>query len=111
MSDITKDAMIAPKKLADFLPAEYHQFVKDMKLVKEKSEPVWCSFRVSDRGTPILTIRRKPKWILRSEIETLAKEHKFDVAALYLLAKSKCPIYDTKEQGEVASEEIEEIPW
>lgn len=107
----SKQPLISSKPLVDFLPAEYQQFVKDMKIIKVKEEPVWCSFRVNNKGTPILTIRRKPKWILKSEIESLAKEHKFDVAALYILAKSKCPIYDTKEQAETITEEIEEIPW
>lgn len=103
--------MLAPKPLNEFTPTEFQEFVRSMKIVKVKAEPVAVTFRLNKKGTPILTIRRKPRYILRNEIDALAAKHKFDVAALFILAKSKCPIYASKEEAERIENDIKEIPW
>lgn len=83
--------LLAPKRLVDYTAEEYLQYVKSLhrEPAAKATAKAW-SFRVSEKGTPILTIRgRKPKFLTSSEAKEVQKETKWsdEVFAAFLLAK------------------------
>lgn len=117
--------LLSFKAFRDFLPDEFRQYIRDLrsdyvteqeakkekrKLAAQKKPtgPIdGISFRINPKGTPILTIRRKPQWISPTEIDTLAKHYGFPQNEMWLLVKSRgIDISTTKVQTD-----IKEIPW
>lgn len=68
---------------------------------KEKPAPKYWSWRINNKGTGIITIRkRKPKYLLESEYQALLSENPSDLKLIQeTLAKKKIPIKPDPKEG------------
>lgn len=81
--------LIAPKSIWQYSELEYRNYIKDLRSIykdleekrKLKRTPSKApqlvsgiSLRFNAKGTPVLTIRRKPQYITKQEIIVLAKD-------------------------------------
>lgn len=87
--------LLAPKHLTEYSAEEYMEYVKSLHREPKKKEgaKAW-TFRVSEKGTPILTIRgRKPKFLTPDEAEEVQKLTKWtDEAFVTFLIKKKVEV-------------------
>lgn len=92
---------LAPKHHTEYSPEEWKDYVEGLFLAPTPTEKAPdCSVRRNAKGTPVLTIRnRKPKWILRSEVEDFARTLRIPQSEFFLFAKSKAHIVHTLEEG------------
>ena len=83
--------LLAPKHLTEYSAEEYLQYVKSLhREPKKKDAAKAWTFRVSDKGTPILTIRgRKPKFLTPDEAKEVQEVTKWgdEAFAAFLRAK------------------------
>lgn len=67
--------LLAPKPFEECSPQAFREYVRSLHVAPVRAAPpAECSVRLNAKGTPVITVRRKPKFLLRSEIDTLAKE-------------------------------------
>lgn len=101
------ELLVAPKHISSFTPEEYRDYVKGQRTLylaeqeakKERrrlatvKKPTalieGINFRVNAKGTPILTVRRKPKWISPGEIELLAQANGTKLNWMWLFCRAK----------------------
>jgi len=67
--------LLSPKPFADFTPDEYRAYITSLYQEPPKpAPPPELAVRLNDKGTPVITIRREPKWLTYKEAEALATE-------------------------------------
>lgn len=74
---------------SEFRAVEYKAYVESLLVRKPVAEVIEISARLTPKGALSLTTKRKPKWILRSEIERLAAELKRPVNEVWNYALKK----------------------
>jgi hypothetical protein len=74
---------------SEFRAVEYKAYVESLLVRKPVAEVVEITARLSPKGAIVLTTKRKPKWILRSEVERLAAELSRPVNDVWNYAKKK----------------------
>lgn len=68
----------SPKPFAQYSPEEYKQYIESLHIKPvEKLPPAEWAVRLNAKGTPVITVRRKPKWITFTEARLMSKEVKF----------------------------------
>lgn len=78
--------LIAPKPFADFTPAEFHAYVRSLYREPEKAAPpAEFSARLNAKGNPVITVRRKPKWLSAQEVSTIATDLGLPLQACWLM--------------------------
>lgn len=101
--------LLSPKALKDFSPQAFMSYIRSLEIIPPKKEPKWLSFTRNKKGTPIITCRRKPKWVLKSEIEALAKEHGIPQNEMWeMFRKRKIDIRSTEQSDKMIEGEL---PW
>lgn len=63
---------IAPKSLKQFGEQEFRNYVKSLYQEPIKVEPKPYSVSINKKGNPVITVRRKPKWVSLEECEAIA---------------------------------------
>jgi len=65
---------LSPKPFSEFEVREYKTYVESLLVAKPVTEVIEITARLSPKGAFVLTTKRKPKWILRSEVERFSAE-------------------------------------
>lgn len=70
--------ILAPKEFSLFEPEEYHEYVHSLyrepvRKISVKSTAE-VTVRLNAKGTPVLRIKREPKWLTYAEVGGLARE-------------------------------------
>ena len=89
--------LIATKPIAEFTPAEYKLYVQSffVRPVLSGKQAIGFSFRISDKGSYVLTLRRKLKMITKGEFDKLCSAHELDEAKFVrYLSKRKISIVE-----------------
>ena len=83
--------MIAPLSFGEHSPESWIAFVRSLKIEPTRKAEVPPKAKLTKKGKVSLTLPRgrEPKWILFSELETLAGETKIPMNELYNEAKKK----------------------
>jgi len=79
--------LLAPKSIYDYDPAEYMAYVESLYRDHRKPKVIKREFLASKtkKGTVVIRISRKPKWITRDEIDILAAELAMPKSDMFLL--------------------------
>lgn len=83
--------LLSPKALADFTPEEFYSYVKSLHIEPVKAAPARdFGASVNKKGNLILRVKRKPKFLLATEVRLLAEELGWTIQATWLqVAKKK----------------------
>lgn len=100
MTEFCHIPLLSPKPFADYTPEEYQAYVTSLhklpvpkKSAKKKAVPKDVTVRLNAKGTPVITIKRKPKYVTHAEADALAAELKWTRQALWAhLRKKKIPV-------------------
>lgn len=70
--------LLSPRPFAVYSAQEYHTYIRSLYRTPAeaagKPEPREFSFRRNDKGNPVITIRRKPKYLTKAEVNLCALE-------------------------------------
>lgn len=67
--------LLAPKHFTQFAATEYHEYVRSLYVEPERpTPPAECAIRLNAKGNPVITVRRKPKYLTSQEVDALASE-------------------------------------
>jgi len=79
--------LLAPKPIAEFTPEDYMAYVESLYIDWRKPKVPKREFLASrtKKGTIVIRISRKPKWITRAEIDVLAGEMGLPKSEMFLL--------------------------
>jgi len=94
--------LLAPKHISQFEAQEYKDYIISLYIDPKADKPVKREFNASKtkKGSIVIRINRKPKWITRSEINILAKELNMPKSEMFLLVcKRKIEIRPEVENG------------
>ncbi len=76
--------LLSGKAFADFTPAEYHAYVRSLYLAPlVPKPPAEYSVRLNAKLNPVITVRRKPKWLTSAEVAEIAAEISWPLQALW----------------------------
>lgn len=82
--------LLSVKSLDEFTPQAYYDYIKSLYIEPEVSAPP-ADFRVSvnKKGTPIIRINRKPKFLTQAEVFVIARDlgWKYQTLWMHLLKK------------------------
>lgn len=86
--------LIAPKGFAEFTSEEFKRYVESLYREPERAAPpADFTVRLNKKGTPVIRINRKPKFLTPAEVELIAKEIGWRFQTLWLaVAKKKIEI-------------------
>lgn len=85
-----RNPSIAPKQVTEFTSQEYYDYVKGLYVAPETKSPgSQITFKKTKTGKLSLTIRRKPKWVMWSELNDIAKENNVSMSDLFVMLKHK----------------------
>jgi len=67
--------LLSPKPFAEFTPEEYQAYIRSLYIEPPKPPPpADFSARLNAKGNPVITVRRKPKWLTSAEVDVIACE-------------------------------------
>ena len=82
--------LLSPHPFAEFTAESYHAYIKSLYREPERAAPpAEFSLRLNKKGTPVITVRRSPKWLSFPEALTLSKEHGINYQELVTLIKKR----------------------
>ena len=86
------------KPFADHDPHSFREYIRSLFLAPaEKKKAKDFAIRFNDQGNPVITVRRKPKWVSRVEIEELSKDLKIDERLVWIwLAQRNIQVRDSE---------------
>lgn len=93
--------LLSPKPLSEYSPEEYLAYVRTLYVEPERAAPpADFSVRLNKQSNPVITVRRKPKWLIPSEVSAIATELGWPLQKLWLhLLKKKIIINVPKPKG------------
>lgn len=111
---------LSPKAFDEYAPEEYRGYVKSLyrkrsarrtpSVKLKKVKPPFVA-KLGKRG-PLITVNRKPKWLSREEIDSIAKDLGLPLNEVWLcvLKKRKDPIrVSTKEDEDRIAQSLKEL--
>lgn len=102
-SDLSDYRLLSGQPFGDYSPEGFRDYVKSLKenyiqrqaeskaakAPASKSPVPGVNFRYNKKGTAIITMRRKPKWITPAEIAKLHEAHGVPSNVLWTLIRTK----------------------
>lgn len=86
--------LLSPRPFSDMTPEEYKKYIESLYIEPVRAAPPadW-TVTVNKKGTPVIRINRKPRYLLPSEVKVIADEIGWTFQALWLrLKKNKTEI-------------------
>ncbi len=78
--------LLSPKPFSEFSPEEFQEYVRSLYVEPERPPPpADFSVRLNQKGTPVITVRRKPKWLTASEVQGIALDLGLPLQTLWIL--------------------------
>ncbi len=66
---------LSPRAFADFTPDTFMLYIKSLYIAPPvKAPPAEYSVRLNAKGNPVITIRRKPKYVTSAEVNAIAAD-------------------------------------
>lgn len=82
--------LISPKPFSEYSPEEYLTYIKSLYREPERAAPpADYSVHVNKKGTPVIRINRKPKFLTSAEVSLIAEEISWTLQDLWMLIAKK----------------------
>ena len=82
--------LIAPKHLSQYSPIEYFTYVRSLHREPERAAPpAEFTVSVNKKGTVVLRINRKPKYLTPSEVDKIAQQLGWKKQEAWLMIREK----------------------
>ncbi len=82
--------LLSPKAFADYSPEEYLTYVRSLYVEPPKPAPLAeYAVRLNAKGTPVITVRRKPKHLTSAEVQSIAEELGLSLQFCWLMILKK----------------------
>ena len=116
MTDVSFVPLLSGRPLSAFTPGEFKEHVRSLKKIpakKVRKPDRGFNFNVNKKGTLVIRISRKPKWLSREEIDEIAAKTKIPAREVWIKVMAKKSGISVSTQAEVdrISAAQEGIPW
>ncbi len=82
--------LLSPKAFAEYSAEEYQAYVRSLYVEPERPAPLAeYAVRLNAKGNPVLTVRRKPKWLTSAEVASAATDINWPLQKLWLHIRRK----------------------
>jgi hypothetical protein len=83
--------LLSPRAFVDYTAETFHHYVKSLYVEPPKPAPLAeYAVRLNAKGNPVLTVRRKPKYLTSDEVQSIATELGFTLQKLWIhITKAK----------------------